>query len=881
MKQTAAWRRYVTFWRANITQDVDDELRFHMEMRIREYMARGMTQDQARRAVFARLGDVDAAKAECVELGQVRETHAKQADFLDGVRSDVRFALRSLTRAPGWTAVALLTIALGVGATTAVFRVVDTLLVRPFPYPNGSRVFMARREFTIDGQTIPMPPPFGIADEWRKHAQAIEGAAHVASTGSMKLGAGVQGLAVHAARIDTSFLTFAGAHPLIGRNFNASEIMPGGPAAMLLTEQLWRRAYGGSSDVIGTVVPLDGKPRTIVGVVPASLLIPDFRGERADLLLPITGPTGGAVLVRLRAGVSSKAATEELAAIMKHAQLPDIRPVPMEMPLRLTRPQDWLAIRQPLVMLTGAVVLLLLVACTNVAHLLLARGAARQREFAVRHALGAARSRLVRQLVTESVVLALMGGALAVFVGWTGLRVLAAARPPEMVALTYVSSDGGVLSIASVLAISCGLAIGLLAALRTAHRELGVTLRVGASNTPLAGRRLRASLVVGEVALSATLLVGALLLIHAMFDLQRTHLGFDARGLYAVSFHRPEEETPAAKAAFASLVSARAASIPGNDGVMIGATAPGTRGPRMVAAFETPEHSLTPEDAAGSIALYSVEPNYFAMMRMPLVVGRTFDQGSVARHEVIVSAALAHQVWPDGNAVGRVMRNAVPKSRGVIEPWQTVIGIVPDVVGSLVEGATPALYRPFASETGGFLINGVTLLVRLRGDDGAARLEQFAKSIQPGNSGTVISNVRETIDDTMAEPRFTMRVLVTFAVLGVLLAAIGLFGVISYNVGQRTREIGVRMTLGATRGSIARLVVGDGIRLALLGITLGLFGAVEASRFIQKLLYGVPRLDPFSFGAGAALLLVVAVAACVVPMLRATAVDPAVAIRVD
>jgi len=302
----------------------------------------------------------------------------------------------------------------------------------------------------------------------------------------------------------------------------------------------------------------------------------------------------------------------------------------------------------------------------------------------------------------------------------------------------------------------------------------------------------------------------------------------------------------------------------------------------MIGAYETPGHEVSPESATGAVALNSVPPDYFATIRMPLLAGRTFDEGSAERNEVIISASLARQVWPDGDALGHQLRNAVAKSRGDAEPWQTVIGVVPDVVLSLVEGAVPALYRPLetATPTGG-LMNGVSLIVRFDAGDATTRLKQFATTVQTVKSRAEIVDVRASIDESMAEPRFTMRILVVFAVLGVLLAAIGLFGVISYNVGQRTREIGVRMTLGATRRSIARLVVGDGIRLALLGIGVGLLGAVAATRLIQKLLYGVSPFDPFSFGVGAVLLLAVAVAACVVPMLRATGVDPAIAVRVD
>jgi predicted permease len=735
----------------------------------------------------------------------------------------------------------------------------------------------------VDRQTIPLSLPLGIVREWRNAARTIEAAVPFNSAGEGRLNIGADTAIVRAARIDTAMLAFAGVRPIVGRNFTAEEATVGGPGALLLTEQFWRRQFGGSLDVIGKVVQLENRPRTIVGVVPASFSIPDFRAERADVLMPLPMSGGGSILVRLKPGISPVAAAEELNAILKHAQVEDVKPMPGAMPAYLSRPQDWLAIRQPLVMLTGAVGLLLLVACTNVAHLLLARGAARQRELAVRHALGAGRSRLLRQLVTESVVLAMMGGLLAVVVGWVSLRLIAAVRPANMVALSYVSADGGVFAISSVLAIVCGLAIGLLAALRIAHRDLGLSLRTGASSTRRHGRTLRTSLVVGEVALSATLLVGALLLIHAVFDLQRTKLGFDAGGLYAVSLAMRSAASPAERAASAELARERAAALPGVEGVVLAAAAPGPRGFRLLAAYETPEHEVSSDAATWSMALNYVAPSYFSTMRMPLLAGRTFDEGSAMRNEVILSATLARQVWPEGNAVGRRLRNVVPKTRGVREPWQTVIGVVPDVVSSLVEGANPSLYHPLAPANMAGPMSGVTLLVRLRDDeDAVTRLRGFATTVQLGGVRDAgVTNIREKIDESMAEPRFTMRILATFAVLGVVLAAVGLFGVISYDVGQRTREIGVRMTLGASRGSIARLIVGDGVRLAVLGVALGLVGAVAASRLIQNLLYGVPRLDPFSFGVGGVLLLVVAVVACVVPMRRATGVDPAIAMRVE
>ncbi|HEY4219092.1 MAG TPA: ADOP family duplicated permease [Gemmatimonadaceae bacterium] len=885
---TPAWRRYLRFWRADIVSDVDDELNFHMEMRIKEFMARGMSEDEARRAAAERIGDVDAAKSACVELGELRQTHAQQADFLEGLLADVRYAFRSLARAPGWSAVALLTIAIGVGATTTVFSVADTFLVRPITYPGASRVYIAKEQFSINGGMAGSPLPVSVAKAWRDNAHTIEAAMPYRFVDG-QLGKGAEAVSVRGAMIDTGFLAFAGVHPLLGRNFTAADIGPAGSTVVMLGEQFWRTHYGASRDVVGKVEDFGNGRRTIIGVAPASLVIPDFGIEASQVFVPLsTAPSlvVNGVIVRLKPGVSAAAAQTELDAIFTNAHIP----MPSfflgkgSVHLDLTRPQDNLKIRRALLLLVGAVGLLLLVACSNIAHLLLARGAARQRELAVRHALGAARRRLVRQLVTESVVLVLFGGALAAVVGWAGLQLLTALRPADLVELSHVSTHRGVLSIAAMLAIVCGLGIGLLAALRTAHTGLADALRVGTSSTLAQGRRLRSSLVIGEVALSATLLVGALLLIHAVFDLQRTRLGFDADGLYAASIRAPDGPTAGNRDALVSQLRERAASIPGIEGLTVASSAPTPRYWRELAVLETPEHPAIGDSLASNpIAANFVAPDYFAVLRMPLVAGHTFDAGSAERNEVIVSQSLAHQLWPESAAIGHTFRNAASMPGAPPAPWLTVIGVVPDMVEDLLEsGGRPASYQPLESAGKTLGPPSVTLIARLSGSAPAESMKRLV-ALEQGSSvpPAVVQSVSAQIDESMAKPRFVMRILVMFAAVAVLLAAIGLFGVISYSVSQRTREIGVRMTLGATRPSIARLVVGDGVRLALAGIVLGLAGAVAATRLLQSSLYGVSRLDPFSFGVGAALLLAVAVVACVVPMLRATGVDPAIAVRVE
>jgi predicted permease len=869
MKETPAWRRYLRFWRNDIAKDVDDELRFHVEMRVAEYIAAGMSEDDARRAVAARLGDVDAAKAECVEQGKLRAIHARNADFVDALRSDIRYALRSLGRAKGWTVVALLTIALGVGATTAVFRVADTLLVRPIRYPDASRVFVFRRLFEIENRHLTAPFSPVVVRAFREHAGSIEAAAPIrAQTG--ELSAGDDTSRVEVAMIDSAFLPLAGVYPIIGRNFTATESVPNGPSVMLLGEDLWRRQYGAARDIVGKVVQLSGQSTTIVGVVPASLALPELGRARAEVWVPYQEDVVDAVAVRLKPGVSREAATQELAAILKQSaeDKPWWRDVRYH--IRLVRPQDLLDFRQALAMLTGAVALLLLVACTNVAHLLLARGAARRGELAIRHALGAGRKRLVRQLVTEMLVIAAIGGALAMPVAWAALHLLQALRPESLVALSYVQSDGGVITMSAVLAIVAGLAIGMGSALRSARRDLGLALRANASGTAATGRRLRGTLVVGEIALSATLLVGALLLIHALYDLERKQLGFDASGLYSIAF-RPVRPGNAKAIGQAEAIRQRAKSIPAFErGTVAEELGAG------IVSFETSTRPA-PNDAPGDAGMTAIGSDYFSVMGMPLVAGRMFDEGSGTRHEVIVNATLARMLSPDGNPLGVRFRNTRPIA--FMKDWLTVIGVAPDVVDNLlVRDPRPQVYTPFSEASA---IGFMTLYVRLRAKPSPELLTRFAASVQPTGTKPVIASVRQHLDDSAAEPRFAMRIMTIVAALGVVLAAIGLFGVISYTVSQRTREIGVRMTLGASRGSIARLVVGEGVRLAVIGIVVGLAGALGGTRLIQGLLYGVPRIDPFAFGAGALVLLGVAVVACVVPMWRATGVDPVIAVRAD
>jgi putative ABC transport system permease protein len=801
------------------------------------------------------------------------------------VATDSAFALRAFRRSPGWTFVTLLTIALGVGASTAVFSVADTFLIRPLAYRDASRVYVVSLQGRMPREAMTLPLPASVVREWRTSARTIEAAAAYEPGPGALLRGDPDDVRITLGIIDTSFLAFTGARPLIGRNFTGDETAPNGPRAIVLAEGFWRRQFGASPDVLGKVVRLDlggeasSRLCTIVGVMPASIFLPDFEYARPDVWLPLIDGEHGSVrgvAVRLNAGVSAQAVTEELTAILGRAGGIDPDFKPLQPRIRVARPQDELPFRQALILLAGAVILLLLIACSNVSHLLLQRGVARERELAVRHALGAHRSRLVRQLVTESALLGFAGGGLAMLVGWSTLEVLARLRPATLPVLSHLTTTRGVIPFAAALSVAVGLTVGVLGALHVAHRHLGQSLRTGASSASLTHRRLRGTLVIGQIALSTVLLAGAILLIRAVFEFERVPLGFDPRDLYAVSFGYRDinaVQSPERLAELARTIRDRAERVLGSRNLTItGNVIPGEMA--FASAFERREH---PGDVgpSGITGAADVAPDYFSVMRMPLLAGRTFDEGSASRHEVIVSSSLARQLGYAGNVIGRQFRNT--RREGALQQWQRIVGVAPDILTNRLDHtATPMLYRPYPGD-----VMGASLLVRLPRNDAGEVLRRFAKSVQPDPLTWRVMNVDERVEQSIAEPRFTMTVLVLFALCGVLLAAIGLFGVMSYTLGLRTREIGVRITLGATRRHIAGLFARDALGQAALGTAIGLAGAAGLTRLTQMSFYGVHGFDTITFILAAASILVASLAACAAPLFRATKVDPVVAIRVE
>jgi putative ABC transport system permease protein len=870
--------------RQRAERELDEELRACLDTAVEEKMRRGLDRKQATRVARLELGlvSVESVKDRVRDVGW--ETQ------IERLWQDVRYAGRALRKNPGFTAVAVFTLALGVGVNTAIFSVVNAVMLRPLPFGNPDRLVRIYESNPERGW-----PEFSASDpnflDWRAQATSWEAlAAFDGGTVSLTTGAGVDVL--RALRVTSDFLPAIGFSPALGRNFRPDETQPGGDLNItIISDGLWRRAFGADPRVIGGSVRVNDTPHTIIGVLPARF---DGAGLRAsgfsetELLLPRApdpnrsrGDHQLSVIGLLKPHVTLGEARAELTTIA--ARLAAEYPKDNEgWTVRLVSFYDWLLpqqVRESLVVLQGAVLLVLLIACINVANLLLARGAARQRELAIRVALGASRMRIVWHGLLESCVLAFIGAAVGVAVAAITIRVLSVYAATVVPRVDEASINWVVLSFALVCALASAAAFGLFPSLHAA-REQGQALHDTSRGTTggIGRQRIRATLIVAEVSLSVALLIGAGLLLRSFVVLQRVDVGFDVDAVMtgrvmlasATVFDTPEQRRE-----FWRALTEEVAALPGITGASLGSGIPLTTGNTSteIAVPGVPELAGVQPSADWRV----VTPGYFAAMGIPLR-GRDFTgaDGPDAPAVIIVSEALARLYWPNEDPIGKTI---VPRSLGNFP--RTVIGIAGDLRSFGLDGEIRPMVYYSGMERPVF---GQMYLVWRSAVDPQSHIGAIRDAIRRVSPQVAFYDVMpatERLSNSFGSRRFNLYLLGLFAIVAATLAAIGLFGVMAYLVSERTREIGVRLALGGTRAEVFRVIVGRGVALAAAGAMLGAVGAAWLTRLMEGLLFSVSRTDPMTFAAVPIAMVAIAVLACYVPARRAMRVDPVIALHAE
>jgi putative ABC transport system permease protein len=678
-----------------------------------------------------------------------------------------------------------------------------------------------------------------------------------------------------------TFASFAGQRPIVGRMFTQGDIDAGSPV-VVLSEGFWRERLAANRNALGQALTLGDSSFTIVGVMPGSFHRPSGPGRGADMWIPLDvriDELGMSVMGRLRPGVTTRSAAAELDSIFARTQGFEGDKIPFTSVV--STPAESVRFRDSLMLLTAAVGFVLLVACANVAHLLLSRGSTRQREMAIRAALGAGRSRILRQLLVESVLLSFMGTVVGVFIGWAGLKGMIALRPRSLNDLVAAHLDVTTLGAAIAVAVATGVLFALIGARQAARVSTHDALKASSSRIGGHGTgRTRSLLVVSEMALSGALLVGATLLVRSVMKLQAVDLGFDARGLYAlnVPLKTQQFESAITRAQAVGDLMRRLRALPAVRAATVADVGPGSRR-FTIGRLEIEGEPAPPSASSSFIDVNSVERSYFATMGMSFTHGAVFSDTLPTSHQVIVNEGFARQHWqqPLGKRLRILERSLAGADEGSVT-WLTIVGVVRDArtVGALSESNAPLLYTPLNA-----IGPNPTILVRVDGGS-EALLPASAMIAQMGvKRAPPPESIAAMMARAIAGPRFIMLLLAILTTLALVLAAVGLYGVMSYSVSEQTREIGIRVALGASRQRIARRVIGSGAALALAGVIVGSAFAAWGTRLIQTQLHDVDRLDPVSFAVGAVVLIGVALVACIVPTRRALAVDPMTAIRAE
>jgi predicted permease len=889
MKPRRAWdilrMRLRTLARRNrFEEDLDKELRFHLDRQLEENFAAGMPPAEARRAALRRLGAVAQIQEECRDM--------RRTDNIETLWRDLRYALRMLRKTPGFTVVMVLTLALAIGANSAIFSVIDGVLLRSLPYPDAGRIV----RIFFHSATYPTFPlnPFDFRD-FRARNRSFESLSGYTRADLQLSGSGqperFTGFAVTA-----GFFHTLGLRPARGREFTANDEIPGNQQQVLLSDRLWRNRFAADPHILGRKITLDSRPFTVAGVMPPGTEHPGneynavAHGETVDVWWPFAFQGDPAqrgshyleAIARLKPGVAPAAAQGEMNALIaqlarEHSgALDGWQALVIPLYQEIVGPSERL-----LLVLLGAVGLVLLIACANAANLLLARATARQREIAVRTALGASRMRLVRQMLTESLLIAFLGGVLAIGIAAAGVRTLVTLLPAGFPRADTIHVNAAVFGFTLLVALATGVLFGLAPALQAARTDVQDALRSGGRGaTGNRGHlRLRSALVVGEVSLACLLLIGAGLMLRSFVNLLRADPGFRAEHLLTARVALPDAAyKPIDAPRFWGRLCASLDSAAGIRAAGVGTDLPWTGYDDNFGGLNI-EGRKAPAGQDFHARYHVASPGYFRAVGIPLVRGRFFTGGDdmKAPLALIVNQSMARRYWPNEDALGRrVSIDDHPKERD----WMTIVGIVGDVKDKPDSPAAEmAFWWPIAQSP--VSVNGMAVAVRGSADPAllANDLRQAVRQLDPTLAVANIRPMDDIADANVSTPRFALFLVALFAGLALTLAAIGIYGVISYAVSQRMQEFGLRMALGAQAGDVRRLVLRQGVKLALMGVALGLVGGLALSRVLWSLLYEVSAADPATFTAVSVTAIAVAALACYLPARRATAVDPANALR--
>jgi putative ABC transport system permease protein len=805
---------------------------------------------------------------------------------MEALLQDIRYSIRSLLKKRGFTAVAVLTLALGIGANSAIFTVVNAVLLRPLPYKDADRLVMIHQSRPHSKSDDGNVSDANFLD-FKNRGDLFDSMA-TALYWNFNLTGGDQAERIEGAKVSASFFTVFAAEPVLGRGFSEGEDRAGSDDVVVISHKFWQRRFDSDPDVLGKSVIIDTRPTTIIGVMPDGFHYPNLETDMwkpagFDLNNLTRSMNIYNVIARLKPGVTIAQARSQMEAIA--AQLAAEHPednAGVGANVVSLHEQIVGDIRPAFLVLLGAVGLVLLIACANVANLLLARAAARAREVAIRTALGASRLRLIRQLLTESLLLAMAGGALGLLLALWGVDFLVALSPEDIPRVSEISTDGRVLVFLLLVSLLTGVVFGLVPALQTSKVDLNLSLKEGGRGLAAGAGRLRKALVVAEVAIALVLLISAGLLVKNFARLRSLDTGYNAKNLLTmpVWLSLPRYEEADQQAAFAEQAAARIKSLPGVESVGAALFLPlgGAKGTVDMTVEDRPPVARGEEPQA---SLNIVTHNYFAAMGIPLLKGRDFTEHDTkkAAPVALINEAMARQLWPGEDPIGK---RAVPGEPESKDDYLTIIGVVKDVrQTNLHEEPRPEMYLSYLQSPIAFPL--MTIVVRTTGEPAALIGPVRGEILAVDKDLPVydIKTMQERLSDSLAAERFQLLLLTMFAGVALLLAAVGIYGVISYSVSERTHEIGIRMALGARQSAVLRMILGQGLVLALAGVAIGIGLALAATRLLEGLLYGVSATDPLTFTGVSALLVAVATIASLIPARKATKVDPMIALRYE